>query len=290
VYVPPALARPVKTEVERRVEISSYRVLQGLPVSDAVLDEILGDSGGEPNSMLTRAEQLDRNQSNELSVQAQEVLADADDVLGRVEMCWLDGRRAVRVRLTDQFDHYRDLLSERIGADRVSVEFTPQTKVQVTELQARLSADRDELAEHGIRLTRSGGGRNGLEISYLAWDQHAAEQILHQRYGTDVDLHYAGASTRTFRPFPFGSWLEEDDHLHVFYALHHNGERPGGCQAFEDDQSIVVALTINDSRGAKHLIGGFTPSHATVKLSRPVGHRVVIDDSANAVRPHWTEL
>lgn len=77
--------------------------------------------------------------------------------------------------------------------------------------------------------------------------------------------------------------------LHVFYGLQHNGERPGSCQAFEDDNAVVVSLTVSDWHGAKTLIGGFTPSHATVELSRPLGDRVVIDDSANRVRPHWTQ-
>ena len=52
---------------------------------------------------------------------------------------------------------------------------------------------------------------------------------------------------------------------------------------------MIVALTILDWRGAKTLIGGFIPSHATVRLDSPVGDRVVIDDAENRARPHWKQ-
>ena len=51
---------------------------------------------------------------------------------------------------------------------------------------------------------------------------------------------------------------------------------------------MIVALTILDWRGAKTLVGGFTPLHATVKLRSPLGARAVIDNSENSARPHWT--
>jgi hypothetical protein len=47
---------------------------------------------------------------------------------------------------------------------------------------------------------------------------------------------------------------------------------------------------IKDRRGWKTFVGGFTPSHATIALARPLGGRVVIDDSANRARPHWTAV
>jgi hypothetical protein len=59
---------------------------------------------------------------------------------------------------------------------------------------------------------------------------------------------------------------------------------------FETESIVLVALTILDRRGAKRLIGGFTPSHATVRLAHPLGDRVVIDDAHNRVRPHWTDV
>jgi hypothetical protein len=180
------------------------------------------------------------------------------------------------------------VLGEQIGTDRVIVQRVAMSERDRQALQARLLSERDELEEMGIFSGMSGAGIDGFEIEYTAWDPEAAERTLRERYGESVNRRWRGATLHTFSPFPFASWHAEDDQLHVFYGLPHNGERPGGCQAFEDERTVVVALTIKDWRGAKTLVGGFTPSHATVRLDRPLSDRVVIDDSANRVRPHWT--
>ncbi len=122
----------------------------------------------------------------------------------------------------------------------------------------------------------------------MVWDDAAAVAAPRSRFGDGAKLNYRGASEHTFSPFPFASWHAEDDLLHVFYGSPRNGERPVGCRAFENDRPVVVALTIEDWRGAKTAIGGFTPSHATGRLSRTLGDRIVIDDSHNRVRTHWT--
>jgi hypothetical protein len=110
---------------------------------------------------------------------------------------------------------------------------------------------------------------------------------MQDRFGDFATIRYGGASNHTFRPFPFGSWLAEEDRLHVFYGLPRNGEQPGACQAFETETAVVVALTIKDWRGAKTLVGGFSASYATVQLREPLGLRAVIDDAHNCARPHW---
>jgi hypothetical protein len=52
--------------------------------------------------------------------------------------------------------------------------------------------------------------------------------------------------------------------------------------------AVIVALSIVDWRGAQTLVGGFIASHTNVQLRAPLGDRVVIDDSENRSRPHWT--
>jgi hypothetical protein len=115
------------------------------------------------------------------------------------------------------------------------------------------------------------------------------ERVLRDRFGEFATIRYQGASNHSFRRFPFGSWLADKDRLHVFYGLPHNGERPGGCQAFETESGVIVSLTILDWRGAKTLIGGFIPSRATVQLREPLGDRIVTDDAENRSRRHWTQ-
>lgn len=51
---------------------------------------------------------------------------------------------------------------------------------------------------------------------------------------------------------------------------------------------MIVSVFVADWRGAKTLIGGFTPSHVTVELAAPLGDRTVIDNAANLARPQRT--
>lgn len=73
------------------------------------------------------------------------------------------------------------------------------------------------------------------------------------------------------------------------YALNRNGEQPANVTVVERDDSVIVSVTILDWRGAKTLVGGFTPSHHTIELRQPVRARAVIDNAENRARPHWTE-
>jgi len=277
------------SEAEQRVVIATARIRQGLSVSDAILSEVLAfQRSASQAGIFTPAEREDIYGDNDRVERARAVLADADAVLGSLQVCWVNGRRGVRVLLTGEHDRWRQRLSAELGAELVLVEPAAMTERESTRLQQEVHAARSELADQGIFVTRHGHGVDGFEVSYLAWDQAAAVAALRSRFGDGVKLNYRGASDHTFSPFPFASWLAEDDLLHLFYGLPHNGERPGGCQAFENDRAVVVALTIKDWRGAKTAIGGFIPSHATVHLSRPLGDRVVIDDSHNRVRSHWT--
>lgn len=160
--------------------------------------------------------------------------------------------------------------------------------VPAEELQARqeqLQRHQAELAAEGVFIfDYTAGGR----LRYFARAPDIAQRLLRERFGDDVELMYLGASRRALRPHPFGSWLVEGPALHVFYGLPHNGERFAGCIAAEEPDCVIVSLTIVDWLGAKTLIGGFKPSHATVTLQAELGERVVVDNFDNRPRPHWT--
>lgn len=277
------------SETEQRVVIATARIRQGLSVSDAILTDVLASQQSASQlGIFTPAEQEDIYGDHDRVERAREVLADAEEVLGSLQVCWVNGRRGIRALLTGEHDRWHQRLSAAVGAELVVVDQAAMTERESLRLQHEVHAATRELADQGIFVTRYGDGVSGFELSYLAWDPAAAEAALRARFGDGVKLDYGGASNHTFSPCPFASWHARNDLLHVFYGLPHNGERPGSCQVFEDDGAVVVALTIKDWRGAKTSVGGFVPSHATVRLSRPLGDRVVIDDSENRVRPHWT--
>jgi hypothetical protein len=274
-----ALPRPVHEprSIEKQLaQLTTQRLSQGLPVSRHILDEVLKLQKTR-DGIETEAEYAERERTYGLvdEVRAALMKLDAGSVLGGVERCWIDGRVGVRVRLTNQLDRYRTLLEGQFGPDRIRVEPAALAEADGSAIEMRLRNDSEVLTQDGIRLSGFGNGRDGFDIAFYAWDQQEAERFLRDRYGASLILDYRGAGPHTFRAFPFASWLAEGDLLHVFYALAHNGERAGGCVAYED--------------GPKRLVGGFTPSHATMQLERPLGSRVVIDDHANRVRPHWTD-
>lgn len=129
-----------------------------------------------------------------------------------------------------------------------------------------------------------GGG-----LRYFAMAPEVADGLLHERFSADTELMYLGASRRALRPHPFGSWLAEGSALHVFYGLPHNGERFGGRVVAEEADCVIVSLMIFDWLGAKTLKGGFTASHATVRLQAERGERTVVDNVANHPQPHWQD-
>lgn len=292
VYIPAAAAPVAVTPDELRVRLVSARVRDRLPVDEDTLSQIMrAGYAADPEraGIYTAAEQQDIYGDGERVEKARAVLADAADVFGDLQVCWLDGRRAVRVRLTGELNRYRELLSGAIGSERLLVEPTAFTETELRHRAAEVRAQGEQLAADGIMITMSGFTIDGFVIEYLAADFAHAERVLHDRFGEFATIRYRGASHHTFRPITFGSWATEGDRLHVFYGLPRNAEQPGGCQVFETDSAVIVALWIKDWRGAKTLIGGFTPSHATVQLSVPLGQRHVIDDVDNRARPHWTE-
>lgn len=292
VYVPPAQPPVLPSDAEVRARIAGARIQQGLPVSDEILARIIAggsQSGPGGPGMFTEAEQEDIYGDNDRVGQARAVLADAEHVLGGVQVCWRNGRRGVRVLLTGEQDRWRQLLSEVIEPDRLVIGSAEASEREVRAREQEVRAQVEQLAEQGIFLTRHGTGLEGFEISYLAFDDERADRVLRDRFGDFATIHYDGASNHTFRPVAFGSWLAHEDQLHLFYGLPRNGERPAGGQVFETERAVIVAVMILDWRGAKRLIGGFIPSHATVQLRDPLGDRVVIDDAANRTRSHWTQ-
>lgn len=292
VYIPPGLATEAPSEADIRARIAGARMRDGLPVGDEILSEILAHPSSSARNgpgMYTAAEQDDISGDNERVALARTVLAGAESILGGLAVCWRGGRRGVRVLLTAEHERYRRLLSEVLESDRFVIESARFTEVELRHQAQRAMAQSSDLAEQGIFLTRHSARLDGLQIEYLAADPVRAEGILRARFGEFASIRYRGATNYMFRPVPFGSWLAEEHRLHVFYGLPHNGERPGACHAFETERAVIVSLTILDWRGAKTLIGGFAPAHATAELRQPLGDRIVIDDADNRTRPHWTE-
>jgi hypothetical protein len=80
-----------------------------LPISEEILCSILARAPRdlERTGIYTDAEQEDIYGDNERVALAQAVLAVAEDVLGGLELCWHDGRRGVRMRLTGERERYR---------------------------------------------------------------------------------------------------------------------------------------------------------------------------------------
>lgn len=296
VYEPPHAPSVAPSPIEIKARLAAARVREGLPAGERELEEVLArrasDDPWVQETMFTRAEAEEMDAELVVDEKVQELLQDDEGVLLRREVGWQNGRRVLTIYLSDDQDDVRRRLVEAVGTDRLS--FQPaRFTVEETERQTQAVWEaRHDLEALGIELIGSAAKPSGeISVEFMAADPTTAEQILHERFGEIVEPDWQGATAaHTFRAIPFGSWLCEDDHLTVFYGLPHNGERFGGCQAFETDRAVVVSLQILAPRRWSTLIGGFTPSHATVCLERPLGHRVVIDDSANRARPHWTQV
>lgn len=272
-----------------REQITVARVRDGLPISDEVLDEILGhDRSAGPPGHYTEAERYDLNRDHDRVEVAERELAEAEEVFGGIAVCWVDGRRGVEVMLTGRLEEFRERLGRALGPDRVSVGRCTATMSEARALQERVRVEAEDLLELGIRVSSHGHSRKGFSIHYWAPDHRRAERILRERFGREPRLSWLGASPHVLRQQPFGSWEAEGNTLHVFYALGRNGEKPADCRALELEDSVIVALQIQDWLGAKTLIGGFIASQATVELKAPLGERSVIDNAENRARPHWT--
>jgi hypothetical protein len=293
VFVTPALVSvPVGFE-ELRARLAGARAREGLPADDESLSQIMSEgyvSEPERSGIYTASERHDIYGDNERLEAARAVLTGAEDVFGGLQICWCDGHRGIRVLLTGELDRYRRLLSHVIDPERLIVEQVALTEAELARRGHEVRAQSEQLATQGIFVTRSGKRLEGFVIEYLAADFTRAERIMQDRFGDFAKIRYCGATNHTFRPFPFGSWLAEEDRLHVFYGLSRNGERSGGCQVLETETAVVVALMVKDWHGAKTLVGGFRASHETVQLREPLGDRAVIDDAHNRARPHWTQV
>ena len=158
----------------------------------------------------------------------------------------------------------------------------PEHELRV--LNERIQRHGRELANDGIVLVPySADG----QIRYFSLDQQTAESLLRERFGAQAALKYLGASLHVLRAHPFGSWLVDGRSLHLFYGLPRNGEEFAGCVVAERKDCVLVSLSILDWLGAKTLIGGFIPCHATVTLDGELDDRNVIDNFDNRVRSHW---
>lgn len=275
VYEPPQAPSLAPSPIEIKARLAAARVREGLPAGESDLEDVLARRASDDpwlqETMFTRAEGEEMDAEFFVDEKVQELLHDDEGVLLRREVGWQNGRRVLTIYLSDDQGDVRRRLVEAVGTDRLS--FKP-AKFTVEETERKMQAvwdARDELEAAGIQLIGSAAKPSGeISVEFMAADPTTAEQILHERFGKIVEPQWqGGTATHTFRAFSFGSWLCEDEHLTVFYGLPHNGERFGGCQAFETDRAVVVSLQILAPRGWSTLIGGFKPSHATLARDRP---------------------
>jgi hypothetical protein len=280
----------METVAELRSRIARVRFEDGLGVSAEVISEVIafnardGDGG-----WFTEPERDDMFGDPERVQRTRAVLADAEHVVSRIEVCWSHGRRAVRVFMTRERERYGELLGNALGPDRVVIDHARYSDRDLRGYEATIQADSLALADRGVYITHHFRTPDGLELEYYAADFEAADRLLDDRYGAFAQISYKGASRYAICEQPFGSWHADGNQLHVFYALYRNGEQPANATVIEREDSVIVAVTILDWRGAKTLIGGFTPSELTVELLQPLGERAVIDNAENRARPHWRQ-
>jgi hypothetical protein len=296
IYQPPRAPLAAPSTIESKAQLAAARVREGLPAGETELEDVLARRASDDpwlqQTMFTRAEGEEMDAELLVDEKVQELVGDNEGVLLHREVGWQNGRRVRAIYLSDDQEDIRRTLVEAVGTDRLnfrSAKFTVEDTERTTH---RIWNERDDLEAAGIHLIGSSAEPSGeITVDFAASEPDIAEQLLRERFGEIVHPRWTGATaTHTFRAFAFGSWLCEDDRLTVFYGLPHNGEHFGSCQAFETERAVIVSLQILVPRGWQTAIGGFTPSHATVRLERPVGERVVIDDSANRVRSHWTQV
>jgi hypothetical protein len=212
----------------------------------------------------------------------------AGAAVGMVSQRWLDGRRVVIVPVKADVQHYQELLAAELGSDRIIVTAAEHSEQELTDLSDRIGEDIAALREAGIELSHWGTAEEGVELNYFAADRETAHRFLGERYPPHVRLNWIGPARMAEESQPFGSWVIDGTHLTVFYPLPANEERPGSCTAEEYPDRVVVSLSILAPQGMNTTIGGFSPSHATVDLKDPLGHRTVIDAADDLPRPQWT--
>ena len=197
-------------------------------------------------------------------------------MLLRREVGGQDGRRVLTIYLGDDQDDVRQRLVEAVGTDRLSFKSAEFTAEETERTRDALWDGRDDLEAAGIQLVGSSAAPSGeISVDFMAADPETAEQTLRERFGESVQPRWQGApAAHTFRAFPFGSWLCEDDRLTVFYGLPNNGQRFCGREAFETEHAVIVCLQILAPRGWTTLCGGLKPSYATVRRNAPLGQRV----------------
>ncbi|MGO9959648.1 MAG: hypothetical protein ACLP50_27350 [Solirubrobacteraceae bacterium] len=134
--MPPTAQAVPQSEADIRARIAGARIRAGLPVTDELLSRILAEQRGSPRDRLgifTVAERQDIGGDNERVAQARAVLANAEDVLGGLQVCWHNGVRGVRVLLAGEHERYRQLLSGLISPDRLVID-----SVTLTERELRV--------------------------------------------------------------------------------------------------------------------------------------------------------
>jgi hypothetical protein len=240
-------------------------------------------------SFYTAEEEADRvSVDADLVDRAGAVFARSPDDLAELTWHWHEGQWAVRVMVTRDIERYRAVLRGRLDPERVVVGRAHLSNRDLEALQRRVTGELGELRELGVDVqwVCVGPGRC-LEVEYFAVDREGSVRLLRDRFGPALKPLWVAPERLGEEAQPFASWVIDGHALTVFYGLGQNGERPGGCTAEEHPDRVIVRLTIRAPQGIATLIGGFMRSHATVKLSEPLGDRVVIDAASGDARPRW---
>jgi hypothetical protein len=292
-YHAPRVERPPVPEAPLEERVIEGRRLSGLPLDrrnvERAMENVSRPDYELPGLWFTPEERQESYEfDHELPGRIEAAAVERGAEVGGVALAWLNGKQAIEIWIKEDVEHYRDLLTTQFGAEPIIVSQARYSQRELSEFQERVSQDQTMLADLGIDLHSSGPHHDGLHVDYFAADQPRAEALLRDRYGPMVIPNWIGSSAEVEEPQTFGSYISEGTTLTVFYALDINADRPGNCTVQEYADRVVVSLTILAWKGARTLVGGWRPSHASVELSRPVGDRTVIDAAAGVARPGWT--
>jgi hypothetical protein len=274
--------------------VAARRAGSGLPDDDLSVRLAIENSQRPdypwPGPLYTSAEEAElANVDRGLVDQAEKPVEDDPGVLGSVGWCWREGRRGVHVAVTRDVEHYRRLLTDALGADRVVVTSAQFSHRELDALQTRIGEDVSALDQLGVDVDCIAGDDDAVVLEYFASDADGSARHLRERYGLAVRPVWLGPARMVEKPQLFGSWVIAGTRLTVLYPLMRNRCLAGHCSVEEHPDRVIVFLTALVSQGSAPLSDSFEPSSATVQLSAPLGDRRVIDAANGEPRPKWIE-
>jgi hypothetical protein len=288
---PPA-SRVIAIEQARRARLQE----RGLAVDDDTLERV-ADAVMDPRYRIVgsfyTAEESEDELPDGVYERVEQYLDRHPEIDGGIEIEWRNERLTLFVGIVGDPQAHRAALA-RIGGERVVLERRPRTVAELRAIEDRIDADTPQLTDAGLRLESvwSKPERGVVEVYVIGGsDESAVAELFAGRYGEAVVVVWLGPRPHREVAHPFASWTSEGHRIRVFFALDHNGQRPGKARVErETDEHIVIALSRLEPVGRKTLIGGFAAHQADVELRAPVGSRAVVDASAGVARPSVEEL